>query len=197
MGRSCSNSAFVPGVRFFLLIAADAGTMVVLIVELGPIAVGVVRGLGDCLGFGSFANGAGVGLYTFRNVGRLFGDNAVVPLVCLSDFLLAVLTDLRVVITVFFGPTIGGEAGTVVVRVQRELERLCSGLNGAFRICKQCTALGADVMRLHTLCHAGGGDFCHSVEYMLALRGFYGNGAVDKCEIDIVHIHIQNSIGDR
>ena len=168
--------------------------MVVLVVELGPIAVGMLGQRGDIFSLGCLANGALEGLDTLCGVRSGRGDNTVVPLVCFGDFLLAVLTGLRVVLIVFFGPTSGGQAVAVVVRIQRELESLRSGLDGAFRVRKQRIALGADVVRLRTLYRTGRGCLCNKGESVVALRSLYGNGAVDECEIDVVHIHIQNAI---
>ena len=143
--------------------------MVVLVVKLGPFAVGVIGQFRYIFGLGGVTNGTGVGLDSNIFVGSRNGDNTFVPGMGFGDFFLAVLAGLRVVFTVFFGPTIGGEAVAVVVRVQRELEHLRCGLDGAFSVCKQRAALGADVMRFHTLCHAGRGYFCNSVECVLAM----------------------------
>ena len=173
------DNTVVPLVCFLLLIAADAGTMVVFIVQLGPVAVGVLGQRGDIFGLGSLANGALEGLDTLCGVRSGRGDFAIIPLVCFGDFLLAVLTDLRVVLTVFFCPTSGGQAVAVVVRIQRELESLRSGLDGAFRVRKQRIALGADVVRFRTLYRTGRGCLCNKGESVVALRSLYGNGAVD------------------
>ena len=191
--------AIVPLVRFLLLIAADAGTMVVFIVQLGPIAVGVLGQRGDILGLGSLANGAFEGLDALFGVCSRRGDNTVVPLVCFGDFLLAVLTDLRVVLTVFFCPTSGGEAVAVVVRIQRELESLRGGLDGAFRVRKQRIALGADVVRLRTLYRTGRSCPCNKGESVVALRSLYGNGAVDGIKSNILAFAVDDiafRIGD-
>ena len=354
MGRSLVNSAFVPLVHFLLFGAAYAEPMVVLVVELGPIAERMLGQFRYIFGLGGVTNGTGVGLdsnvfvgsrsgnltfvpgmgffafrfatvaglimifritvtgqpfcfgvrvcagfygvgrilgcrasvvgacemlCTSRSTGGFVGNGARIPDVsgCRNGFGLFAIADgangigsavfragcgggtrfvyfpvvrfllftssstaiarliMRIEITVtklprgvyigvcarFYG--VGFRLG---FRAFGTLEDLCTSrstggfdVNGTFvpdvsgcrnhkfhivrhrffarSIPEFRAALAAYVVCLGAISRTGGRLFCNKIECVLALRGFYGNGAVDKCEIDIVHIHIQNSIGDR
>ena len=157
VGSGSGDHALVPLVGFFLFGAAGTGAVMVIhiAVALCPGTKGVLRGLFDCLGLGGLADFARIGQNTFRGVCSGSGDHAFIPLVGFGDFSVAFFAGLRVVLTVFYGPTSGGEAVAVVVRVQRELESLRGGRDGASCVRKQRAALGADVVRLCTLYRTG------------------------------------------
>ena len=171
MGRLYSDNAIIPLVHFLLFGAAGTGAVMVfhIAVALCPGTKGVLRGLFDCLGLGGLADFARIGQNTLRGVGSGSGDHALVPLVGFGDFSVAFFAGLRVVLTVFYGPTSGGEAVAVVVRVQRELESLRGGRDGASCVRKQRAALGADVVRLCTLYRTGRWNLCHKGEGVVAL----------------------------
>lgn len=79
LGGLYGNNTVVPLVCFLLLIAADAGTMVVFIVELGPFAVGVLGQFRYIFGLGGVTNGTGVGLDSNVFVGSWSGNLTFVP----------------------------------------------------------------------------------------------------------------------